>query len=155
MYTVQLEPITVDFARDADALALLSRAAICKAIPEADAMPPYMIKWDQYLTVHDTILSATARDFDDDSLLGFIIYNVYEHPHHTGMIVGFCTIIMSHPEHRGEGIGKAMCAFMEPHLKDAGVTTVLHGHRLMYNTKPMFESLGYSLVDHIYAKEIA
>lgn len=131
--------------------------AYYKATPASHGIPPYDFDWEiyEFLDQSGSLLITTARDDSrDHALSGVAIYHVVPMPHHKKHIIAECdSISVAHTE-RGKGIGKALYLFTEPLLVARGARLITNRYRTCYNATPLFEDLGFTVDEIVYAKRI-
>lgn len=117
-------------------------------------IPPYDFEWGQYLTLqNNSMLTVTvARDYD--KLIGFTLYVRTYQPHHKTLYIAECDTIAVDMHYRGRGVGRGLYQFTEGVLKAQGVRQIINRYRECYDTKPMFESLGFKAIERVYMKEV-
>ena len=122
----------------------------CRNVPRLD------MNWDKFVQLESSgnTLSAESRK-DDGKMNGFVLYILYEHPQHRGVMFATCNTLAVHLDHRGKGVAKHLLAFTEPMLRTRGIHTIVHNYRTTYNdARPLFPKLGYKLIELSYAKEL-
>ena len=121
----------------------------------SEGLPPLRMNWLAYsnLCQQGNLVLMTARD--DATLLGFVMYHIYPHLHHIGVINAACDIIAVGVDYRGSGIGRRLMAECEPVLRARGVRFITHQHRVDYDVEPLFPKLGYRLIEKGYLKELS
>lgn len=124
------------------------------SMPEGSEIPPFDFDWDTYYRLSEigSLLVTTARY--DGKLVGCAMYVLGNAPHHRTVKVAMCDGIAMDPAHRGKGLGKALYTYSEQALRSRGVERVTHNYRVCYGTKPMFEDLGFKVIEHVYMKEL-
>ena len=117
-----------------------------------DGIPPLKMQWEFYgeLEKQDKLVIITARE--DYELLGFAMYILGNHPQHGGMPFALCNTLAVRVESRGQGIGSMLVQAAEAHFRSTNVQMMIHGHRTIYDAKPLFPKLGFDLVEHMYMK---
>jgi len=116
---------------------------------------PLVFKWPVYKALEDGGFYRLFVARDDDHILGFALYAVFEHMHHSKQVYAQCDMIGVMPESRHKGIGRQLITYAEGWFREHGVTHMLHLHRVVYrNTQPLFEKLGFELVELVYRKEL-
>lgn len=119
-----------------------------------EGLPQLRMNWAAYTELNEAggIVLLTARD--GDKLIGFVMYHVFPHLHHMGVINAACDIIAVDVDARGQGIARALMAHAEPVLRNRGVQYITHQFRTCYDTEPLFPKLGYKLFEQGYLKEL-
>ena len=147
------EELTPELEQEFDALI----AAYYEATPAKEGLPPYDFDWPLYehLQAAGALVITTAREKPTTALVGMAIYLIVRHAHHRGMWLAECDSISVAHTARGQGLGKRLFQFTEPLLVARDVQKIVNRYRLCYNTRPMFESLGFKCVEHVYVKETA
>jgi GNAT superfamily N-acetyltransferase len=121
----------------------------------SEGLPPLRMNWLAYsnLCQSGNLILMTARE--NHTLLGFVMYHIYPHLHHIGVINAACDILAVGVDHRGKGIGRKLMAEAEPVLRARGVRFITHQHRTDYDVEPLFPKLGYRLIEQGYLKELS
>jgi GNAT superfamily N-acetyltransferase len=117
-------------------------------------VPTFDVDWEYYLNMEVTnkLVLITARDEANDELIGFDMYLIAPHPHHKTVMFAFCDTLAVKLGHRHKGVGKKLVQAAESYLKLFYVKRVVHGFRAVYDAKPLFPSIGYTLLDSNYVK---
>lgn len=145
-------PLTHELASEMDAM---FDAYYMTTMAHTD-IPLYDYDWPLYYALHDAgkIVMTTARLASSGFLVGVSMYIVMHTPHHRTVVTAECDGISVDPAFRGHGIAERMIAYTLPLLKDRGVKQVFNRYRVCYNTKPLFEKLGFCVTEHVYMKEL-
>lgn len=118
-------------------------------------IPPYDYDWALYFALQEqgkvVMLEARAPS---GFLVGVCMYIITNVPHHRSMVVAECDGISVDPAFRGHGIAEKMVKYAEPILKSMGVQQMFNRYRVCYDTKPLFEKLGFHVTEHVYMKEL-
>src|SRR4249920_1748534 len=74
-----------------------------------EGLPPLRMNWLAYVELDNRgdLIAVTARGKDHE-LLGFIMYHIYPHLHHMGVVNAACDIIAVGVDYRGAGIARRM-----------------------------------------------
>lgn len=118
-----------------------------------DGIPPFKYDWAFYANMEkqDRLVIITTRE--DDKLLGFAMYLLVNHPHHGGLLTAMCDTLGVATAHRGKGIGKQLVEAAEIYFRTATeVKMMTHGHRAIYDVKPLFPKLDFILSEQLYIK---
>ena len=96
--------------------------------------------------------TITAREAG--KLVGYHFSFIQPHLHYRNDLMCFTDIFFLHPEHR-----KGLAAFglfraVETEMKKIGVKKIIMGCKDHHNLAPIFNRLGWTLTDHMYAKYI-
>lgn len=144
------EPLTVGLIREIEPLL----ATYYEKTAASTDIPPYDFDWDTYLLLsrQEKLLTVTARK--DGKLVGFVFYLVCYHLHHKTMLIAQCDGIAVDMDCRGAGIGRGLFTEAEAILKDVGVVMITNNYRVCYNTQPLFEKLGFTVMEHVYMKKV-
>lgn len=148
--TYQVERLSIAFIQQAEAM---YNEYYDKTEASTD-LPPYDFQWEKFVAADDddTLLITTARQ--GDKLVGIALYFFIEHLHHRGLKIAYCDGLSTSMHVRGQGIGKKLYLFTEPLLKERGAHMVINHYRTCYPNKPVFESLGFNVWEHVYMKRI-
>lgn len=119
-----------------------------------EGVPPLDMDWDFYISLErkGLLLLFTVREKAE--LVGFAMYVMSPHPHHKGLISAMCDIIATRLGKRNKGIGTTLIEAAEAYFRQAEVDMVVHGFRTCYNVSPLFERLGYKMIEQQYMKRL-
>lgn len=111
--------------------------------------------WARYLQMSEAggLRVFTARD-ESKTLVGYAAFFVSFNLHYQGSKQAAQDVIYIEKSTRGRGIGKAFIKFCDDSLRVEGVQAVYHHIKEKHNFGPMLETMGYELVDLIYAKRL-
>lgn len=102
--------------------------------------------------------SGSARAFtcreEDDQLIGYAIFFVNPNLHYSTSLQAVQDVIYIEKSQRGAGVGKEFISFCDDQLREGGCQVVYHHVKDKHNFGQMLEKIGYSLVDHIYARRL-
>lgn len=122
--------------------------------PENDDHIPLDFNWDTYIRLDaDNIIHLTVGR-DDDKMIAAALYLILQNVKHRTILAAHCDTFAVAREYRGKGIGKRLFAAVEPLLSELGVKQIYNSYREVYHTKPLFEKLGFELVDRVYMKKV-
>lgn len=119
-----------------------------------DGMPPHEFDWPLYIQLNNTTATRLFTARDGNKLLGFVVYHVFPHMHHVGLLTASCDMISVALDARGQGVGGQLMEHAEHVFRQAGVRFVVHMHRMCYKVPPLFAKHGYRLVEQSYLKEL-
>lgn len=119
-----------------------------------DTLGKLDINWDLYISLEKSgfILLVTAEKMN--TVAGFGLYTVFNHPHHPYARVGQCAMLNVRVAWRGNHVGRMIVEFAMPELKLRGCTHIQHGHRPIYGAEPLFPKIGFTEFDRFYIKEL-
>lgn len=95
----------------------------------------------------------TARD-ELQKLVGYAAYFMNFNLHYSDSLQAVQDVIYVEPSKRGYGMGKEFIAWCDEQLRHEKVQAVYHHVKAKHSFGPMLESLGYQLVDLIYARRL-
>lgn len=95
----------------------------------------------------------TARD-DGGRLIGYVVMLVSEHLHYAGSLQALQDTIYLHPDHRKGGAGPRLLRHADEQLKSEGVRVVYRQSSERRDIGPLLESMGYQLVERVYARRL-
>jgi GNAT superfamily N-acetyltransferase len=150
MYTYQAEKLNVDLETKMEAIA----RGYYESTPAHIDTPPYDIDWMVYRKLEEAGVFVLTTCRYDGWVAGFAMYIITAAPHHKTVISAECDSIVIAPEHRGAGIGRQLYYYTEGVLRQRGATRIVNRYKVGYRTTPLFEELGFKLIEHVYAKEI-
>src|SRR5215469_1456361 len=126
----------------------------------SQGMVPLNFKWNMYEALENAkacklfIAHYAWGQMAYGLIHGFALYIVQPHLHHDNQMVAQCDMIGVRPQSRNRGIGKALIEHATEALRKDGVTHMVHHHRVIYDTKPLFAKLGFKLEELGYVKEL-
>lgn len=111
--------------------------------------------WDAYARIEAAGLMhiTTARD-GTGRLVGYAAYFLAPNLHYRSLHVAETDIFWLSPEHRRGSAGLRLIRAAEEHLKTRGVNKIVSKVKLHHDTGPVFERLGYTAIERIYAKKL-
>lgn len=111
--------------------------------------------YDQYRKIDEIgcLRTFTARD-EESKLVGYAVFFVKSNLHYKSSLQAVQDVIYLERSKRGAGIGKDFVAWCDGQLKNDGCEVVYHHVKEKHNFGPMLESLGYQLVDLIFARRL-
>jgi|SRR5580765_2536690 GNAT superfamily N-acetyltransferase len=117
-----------------------------------EGIPKLMMHWPFFLKLDKkkSLVLYTARD--EQKLVGVGMYLLMLHPQHYGMLTAICNTLGVNPDYRGKGIGTSIVKMAEMKFRDRGVKMLVHGHRTIYKTEPLFPKLGFVETDRMFTK---
>tara|TARA_R110000744_G_scaffold12907_6_gene38051 strand:+ start:686 stop:1138 length:453 start_codon:yes stop_codon:yes gene_type:complete len=112
--------------------------------------------WEMYdyLANHGNIHVTTVRN-DDGVMVGYCVYILSRAMHYATETYADGDIFWLDPDYRKGTIGIRMLKAAEKSLATLGVTKVLNKVKLHKDVGKIFEHLGYSAIERVYAKRIA
>lgn len=87
-------------------------------------------------------------------IVGYGIFNICRHPHFMDTVTAMQDLLYIKPEYRLGSTGKSFILFCEKKLREAGAVVVYQFTGLKRDLSGLFESMGYGLVQKVYAKEL-
>lgn len=121
----------------------------------SENLPELDIDWPTYIDLERNGNLLVVGAYDDKHLVGFVMYLITKNLHHRTMLNAWCDILAVRPEHRGRHLGRHLMAVAEKRMRDLNVYYINHQFRIDYETKPLFDKLGYDVIEHTYRKRIA
>lgn len=92
--------------------------------------------------------------FVDDTLVGYSIYFVRQHPHSKQVFMAWQDAIYLAPEFRGNGMGKELVETADMFLSEIGCNVVFNFVSSKLDFGPLLQSVGYELIDKMYARRL-
>lgn len=89
-----------------------------------------------------------------EEVIGYVGFYVYNHVHHSGVMIAAQDAIYVKPEYRNQGLGYALLKFSEEALKPLGVKYVQHAVTPCYDFSYLLERNGYKPLETVYFKNI-
>jgi len=125
------------------------------ATPEAQTgILPLEIDWNFFLSIEKAngLCLFTARaEVAASPLLGLSLYFLIHHPQHKGRLVAICNTLAVAVPHRGQGIATSLVKTALQYFQSStSVQMVTHGHRAVYQAKPLFPALGFHKEEETY-----
>jgi len=136
----------------------------------AEAIPLFTRHWEEIALFKDKI--RFAPDYSkyealeaagglhictvrvDGRLVGYHVALVTPHPHYMNDLMSLTDIFYIHPDHRKGLTGFIFFRFIEAELKKLGVSKMMAGTKLNKDLGVMFDRLGWTPTDRMYAKVI-
>jgi len=117
-----------------------------------EGIPPLQMVWSFYRSLEDQgrLVIISARESAE--LIGFAMYMIMPHPQHGGLEHAMCNTLAVATKHRGKGVGTLLVESAEIYLRTTKAAVMLHGFRAIYDVKPLFPKLGFTLTEQIYIK---
>ena len=122
--------------------------------PENHDEVPLDIDWNVYLKMDADKLLHLMVARDDGRMVGVALYMVMMDPKHRKRRVAHCDTFAVARDYRGKGVGKQLYIAVESSLFPLEVDEIRNGYREVYHTKPLFEKLGFKLIERTYAKKV-
>jgi GNAT superfamily N-acetyltransferase len=119
----------------------------------SDGMSELQINWTRYAAMEraGSCFLFTSREAQLD---GFALYLIYDHMHHANQRIAQCDMIGVRLEARGKAVGRFLVEAAMSLFRAMGVTHIVHQHRLIYDTEPLFEKMGFKKIEVSYMKEL-
>ena len=119
-----------------------------------DPGEPLKPNLDQYVALEaaGVLRAFTARDEDDDELVGYAVYFVTHSVHSTELLRAVSDAVFILRERRG--FGGEFLKWTEGQLAAEGVGVIGQHVRATHNFGPMLERMGYELVELIYQRRM-
>lgn len=111
--------------------------------------------WEAYgrIEASDMLHITTARD-QAGRLVGYSAYFLVPNLHYRSLCVAETDIFWLAPEYRKGTAGMRLLRAAEEHLKARGINKIVSKVKLHRDTGPLFERLGYTAIERIYAKKL-
>lgn len=97
---------------------------------------------------------ALFKCVNEDKLLGYAGFFVYNPPQHPQFIHAKQDIFYLTPELRGQGIGTQFVEYCDSVFKEMGVTHVLHSVPAQNDWSILLERIGYHKLETVYSRRI-
>ncbi len=111
--------------------------------------------WQAYDRVEAAgLLHITTARNDAGGLVGYAVYFVVPNLHYRSLRVAETDIFWLVPEHRRGLAGLRLLRAAEAHLAALGVNKIVSKVKLHHDTGPLFERLGYTAIERVYAKMV-
>ena len=111
--------------------------------------------WPLYRTADDTgALHITTARVEDGELVGYAIYLLSSNAHYKQLAVADGDIFWLHPDHRKGMAGVRLLRKAEEFLIARGVHKILNKVKLHKDVGIVFERLGYTPIERVYAKTV-
>jgi hypothetical protein len=109
--------------------------------------------WNRYFEIerNGCLRVFTARDIDK-TLIGYAVFFAPVNLHYKEWNQATQDILFIHPEKRG--FGASFIQWCDEMLRAEGMKLSFHHVKKAHNFGPMLESMGYELVDLIYARRL-
>ncbi len=110
--------------------------------------------WDAYKRLEDAgVLHVTTLRLDGE-LIGYVSFFVGPNFHYKTKIVASDDIFYLAPEHRQGLLGRSLLKAAHMAVIAAGATKIVHRHKHHMDIGPVFRSMRFELIEHVYAKVI-
>lgn len=136
---------------------------------QAEMLPLLMAHWDEVALDKDTIkpngnweiyamleeqgtLSFTTVRSDEGELFGYILYIIHPLMHYKHILSAECDLYFMVAAHRKGMAGYKLLKRSEDDLVERGVNKVFNRVKLHLDVGPVFERLGYTAIERVYAK---
>lgn len=96
----------------------------------------------------------TARDDVSGEMIGYCCFFFANNLHYKDSLQAVQDVVFLEKSKRGAGAGKEFIDWCDSELKNEGAQVVYHHVKNKHNFGPMLETLGYELVDLIYARRL-
>lgn len=119
-----------------------------------DLTIPLSPAWGRYHALQDAgaLRIYTARR--EGELIGYACFIINHNLHYSTSLQALQDVIFVRKDLRRGTLGTRLIKFSEEQLKADGVQVVFHHIKAKHNWGALIERLGYTLVDHLYAKRI-
>jgi len=87
-------------------------------------------------------------------LVGYWVAFLSHHPHYKNDLMALTDIFFLLPEYRSGLLGYRFLEYVEQEMKNLGVVQIMAGTKLHYDLSRLFERLGWTATDMMYAKYI-
>lgn len=87
-------------------------------------------------------------------LVGYAIFFLDHHHHYKESFQAQQDILFVLPDYRGSMVGARLIRYAEDLLREEEVQVVLHHCKAKHDLGPLFERLGYELMDLIYVRRL-
>lgn len=87
-------------------------------------------------------------------LVGYAIFFVNTHHHYKESLQAQQDILFVLPDYRGGLVGAKLIRYAEDLLREEDVQVVMHHCKKAHDLGPLFERLGYELMDMIYVRRL-
>lgn len=122
--------------------------------PENGDEDPLDFNWHVYHGLDTDGLLHLYVGRDDGRMVAAALYIVMMDIKRKTRKVATCDTFAVARDYRGKGVGRKLYAFVEAALIKLKVNEVQQGYREVYHTKPLFEKLGFKVIERIYAKKV-
>jgi len=111
--------------------------------------------WDQYRKwqAAGELVLVIARN-QDNEVVGYAAMVIRPHPHYRGVKIAVDDLHYLAPAYRSLGVGKEMIKFAEAAAFNMGARVMTMRCKAGHNHGHIFESMGYSLCDLVYLKDL-
>ena len=110
--------------------------------------------WEFYAAMQELgrLRFYTARD--GGRLVGYCVFFVNPNRHYKSSLQAAQDILFLHPGYRNTGNGRALILFCDAQLRAEGVQAVYQHIKSAHDFSALLTSVGYDLVDLVYAKRL-
>ena len=118
------------------------------------ATTPLDPDWKAYQRLEDAgVLHVTTLRRGGD-LIGYVSFLVAPNLHYQTVIVATDDVFFLAPEYRVGLLGRTLLKAAHMAVIRAGATKIVHRHKDHFDVGPVLRSLGFALIEHVYAKVV-
>lgn len=110
--------------------------------------------YDFYMEVDKQGNVRTALCYDDEILIGYIIYFIGLNLHYKDCLLATEDIYYLKPEYRKGTTGIKMFKFAEKYLKTLGVNMIKYSTKVHMDNSKLFEYLDCKLIEKVFVKNL-
>ncbi len=121
---------------------------------EVQEVAPLNPVYDVYYDLEDQNMLYSLVAMDGNELLGYVIFIIAKHHHHSGSIWASSDILYISPTHRGKGVCKEILSKAEESLREKGVEIILVSSRAHKDFGSLLGKIGYNPYEYSYFKDI-
>lgn len=121
--------------------------------PENVDLEPLDWNWPAYYNIDKNHSLCLFTGRENEKIICAALYIVTLDLKRRTKLVALCDTFAVALAHRNKGLAKLFFAFVEAQLFGAGIDEIHNMYREVYNTTPVFEKLGFELVERGYVKK--
>jgi GNAT superfamily N-acetyltransferase len=116
------------------------------------ATTPLDPDWKTYKLLEDAGALHVTTLRDHGELIGYVSFVISPNLHYRTVVVAVDDIFWLAPEHRKGLLGRRLLKAAHEAVIRAGATKIVHHHKDHLDIGPLFRSLGFTMIEHVYSK---
>jgi GNAT superfamily N-acetyltransferase len=117
------------------------------------------IKLDPHWEVYENLakmghLNITTARTDKGELVGYVVYLLQPLLHYKSELSAVGDVFWLRPDHRKGSLGMRLLKVAEEKMRALGCTYIVNKTKLHKDVGRLFERMGYTAIERVYAKEL-
>jgi GNAT superfamily N-acetyltransferase len=117
-------------------------------IPLIPDLETYRLAW------HSQSLAMYTIRNEDEQLVGYNTFWLYDHPHHKGTVFAVNDMLYILPAYRHTGYSQGFLYWCENALKERGVKVITYAMKKDHRFEDLMGSLGYEHTECVYSRYV-